>query len=160
MITTFVSAAPTMTSNVTDLPVRRYMMWMISDQDILFAPRVGFPDDEVTYSVYVSNPASKTWWNVSVWDTVPPELDVWGQDTGFEDPCSGWTMTPSGCSSGAPGRVLVAPGSTILTWKLDMPPGGTIQLRWKAKAASAAPPGSTAINNIYLLESAPEIVFI
>jgi len=142
---------PTMTSNVTDLPVRRYMMWMISDQDILFAPRVGYPDDEVTYSVFVANPASKTWWNVTVWDTVPPQLDVWAPGYGFDDPCAGWTMTPTGCAAAAPGRKTGA-GATLLTWKLDMPPGFTLEMRWKARVnPSGALPGATATNRVNML---------
>ncbi|MEK7474425.1 MAG: hypothetical protein AAB152_02220 [Candidatus Coatesbacteria bacterium] len=140
-------------SNGVATVIRRYLMWMIGDNDVLFASAYGQPPDEMVYSMFIKNMStSKTWWNVSVWDTVPAEVDVWGQDSGFEDPCAGWTMTPSGCSSGSPGRVLAGPASTILTWKLDMPPQATMQLRWKAKVTSAAPPGSTAINNINLLE--------
>jgi len=123
--------SPTMTSNVADLSVRRYTMWMVSDQDILFAPRVGYPDDEVVYTIYVHNPATKTWWNVSVWDTVPAQLDVWAPGYGFDDPCTGWTMTPSGCAAALPGK-LTTGGTTIITWKLDMPPGFTLEMRWKA----------------------------
>ena len=141
----------TVTSNLTDLPVRRYMMWMVSDQDILFAPRVGYPDDEVTYSIFMINPASKTWWNVSVWDTVPPQLDVWAQGYGFDDPCVGWTMTPTGCAAASPGRVTSG-GATLLTWKLDMPPGFTLEMRWKARVnPTGALPGATAINRVNML---------
>ncbi len=144
-------AAPTQLSNVTDVSVRRYTMWMIADQDILFAPRVGFPDDEVTYSIFVANPASKTWWNVDVWDTVPPELDPWAPGYGFDDPCLGWTMTPGGCAAASPG-FRTAGGNTILTWNLDMPPGFTLEMRWKARVNPAgALPGATATNKVNML---------
>jgi len=141
---------PTVMSNVSDLAVRRYMMWMVSDQDILFAPRVGYPDDEVTYSIFVANLASKTWWNVNVWDTVPPQLDVWAPGYGFDDPCVGWTMTPSGCAAASPGK-MAAGGYTILTWKLDMPPGFTLEMRWKARVNPTSLPNSTATNRVNML---------
>ena len=142
---------PTQTSNTTDISVRRYVMWMVADQDLVFAPRMGFADDEITYSIFVANPASKTWWNVDVWDTVPPQLDVWAPGQGLDDPCSGWTMTPSGCSSGTPGKKLVG-ASTLLTWNLDMPPGFTLEMRWKARVnPSGALPGQTATNRVSMM---------
>ena len=58
---------------------------------------------------------------VHIWDTVPAELDAWGPNLGFDDPCAGWTMTPTGCAAATPGRV-VGGGRTVLTWTLDMPP--------------------------------------
>jgi len=139
-------------SNGVATVIRRYLMWMIGDNDVLFASAYGQPPDEMVYSIYIKNVStSKTWWNVSVWDTVPAELDVWAQDTGFDDPCTGWTMTPSGCVAAGAGRV-VGGGKTVLTWKLDMPPQATMELRWKAKVATPAGPGTTAINNMYVLE--------
>jgi len=131
--------------------VRRYIFWMMGDNDLLFAPAVGLPDDEVIYGIFVKNVSSQmTWWDVRIWDTVPPELDIWKPGYGFDDPCVGWTMTPSGCSSAAPGTVLSG-GLTILTWKLDMPPGYTIDLKWKAMVRTTASPDTTAINLVSMM---------
>ena len=133
-------------SNPAQTTVKRFMMWLIGDNDVLFSPSYGQSPDEIIYSVFVKNISSdKTWWDVRMWDTVPPELDVWGADCGFDDPCSGWTMTPSGCAAAGPGRVVSA-GKTILTWKVDMPPQFTIGLRWKAKVSGTSAPGNTAVN--------------
>ena len=132
--------------------VRRYLFWMLGDNDLLLAGKIGLPDDEMVYSVFVRNMStSKTWWDVRMWDTVPAELDPWGPGAGFDDPCAGWTMTPTGCAAAAPGRV-VSGGSTILTWTLDMPPGMTIELRWKGRVRLSASAGSTAINTFELME--------
>src|SRR5207237_977813 len=110
------------------------------------------PDDEMTYSIFVKNVSStKTWWNVSVWDTVPAELDVWTAGYGFDDPCQGWTMTPSGCASASPAKALSG-ANTILNWKLDMPPGTTLEMRWKARVKSTVTAGATAISIATLLE--------
>jgi len=141
-----VSSAPARTS------VRRFLFWMLADNDLLFAGKLGLPDDEMTYSIFIKNTSdTKTWWDVVLWDSVPPELDPWGPGEGFDDPCSGWTMTPSGCAAATPGRVL-AGARTLLTWRLDMPPGMTLALRWKARVRMSAPAGSTATNQISLLE--------
>jgi len=126
--------------------VRRFLMWLIGDNDLLFSTSLGQSPDEMIYEVFMKNLSSKkTWWDVRVWDTVPAELDPWCINCGFDDPCVGWTMTPSGCAAATPGRA-VAGGKTILTWKLDMPPGATLALRWKAQVRTTTSAGSTAIN--------------
>jgi uncharacterized repeat protein (TIGR01451 family) len=135
----------------TDTVVRRFLMWIVGDNDILFAPSLGQPPDEIIYSIFIKNvSATKTWWKVNMWDTVPDSLDVWDVDTGIEDPCSGWTMTPSGCAIANAGKV-VSGTKTILTWKLDMPPYLTMELRWKARVRGTANPGDTAINILSVL---------
>jgi len=140
------------TSNSVGTTIRRYMIWMLGDNDILFASSYGQPADEMIYSIFIKNMSdTKTWWNVSIWDTIPVEVDAWTPGYGFDDPCSGWTMSPSGCAAASPGR-LTGSGKTILTWKMDFPPGATLQLRWKARVTSSAPAGSTAINILSLLE--------
>jgi len=139
-------------SNQVNTTVKRFMMWLVGDNDVLFSPSYGQPPDEMIYSVFVKNISeTKTWWDVRMWDTVPPVLDPWGPDCGFDDPCQGWTMTPSGCAAASPGR-YIASGKTILTWKIDMPPGFTLGLRWKAKVSGTAMAGQTAINIFSLLE--------
>jgi len=131
----------------TGLTVRRYLFWKLGDNDVVFAGRLGQPDDEMVYSIFAKNVSTKkTWWNVHIWDTVPPEMEVWTPDGyGFEDPCVGWTMTPTGCAAASPGVKVVA-GKTILTWALDLPPQMTVELRWKARVSQAAKAFSTAIN--------------
>lgn len=132
--------------------VRRFMFWKIGDNDILYAPTYGQPPDEMIYSIYIGNTsATKTWWNTVVWDSVPPELNPWCIGCGFEDPCSGWTMTPSGCAAATPGYKVTA-GTTMLTWKLDMPPGQTLTLRWKSQVKATVTAGATAINKASILE--------
>src|SRR5207247_2566727 len=83
----------------------------------------------------------------TMWDTVPPELDVWCAGCGFDDPCPGpWSITPTGCAAFGPGRVL-AGTRTLLTWSLaSMAPDVTITLRWKAQLKPISGAGSTAIN--------------
>ncbi len=130
--------------------VRRYLFWKVGDNDTLFAGRLGLPDDEITYSIFIKNmSATRTWWNVQVWDTVPPQVDAWAPGYGFDDPCSGWTMTPSGCVAGSPFPVTGG-GKTILTWTLDLPPGMTIELKWKAHVVQTALAGTTAVNQVSL----------
>ncbi len=126
--------------------VRRFLMWKIGDNDMLFAPSVSQPPDEMTYSIFIKNVSpTMTWWDVHLWDTVPAELNVWNPGYGFEDPCSGWTMTPSGCSAASPG--WKSPGATtVMTWKLDLPPGMTLEVHWKAQLRPTATAGGTAIN--------------
>jgi len=135
--------------------VRRYLMWKVADQDLLFAPRVGQPDDEIIYSIFIRNESSfKTWWRLSIWDTVPAELDPWNTDTGFWDQCVGaWTMTPTGgCALGAPGWSVTA-AKTLLTWTLDLEPGQTYELKWKAKVRVAGvTAGATAISKVSVME--------
>ncbi len=137
-----------------DAIVRRYLVWKTADQDILFAPRYGMPDDEIIYSIYVRNMSpSRTWWQLSVWDTVPPELTTWGIDSGVYDNCiSAWTMTPTaGCSPATPGYLANA-ARTLLTWKLDLPPGATLQLQWKAKVkAAGVTAGATAVSKVSVM---------
>jgi len=128
--------------------VRRYLFWKVADNDTLFAGRLGLPDDEIIYSIFVKNMSTtKTWWNLQVWDTVPAQVDAWSPGYGFDDPCSGWTMTPSGCATGSPGPVTAA-GKTILTWTLDLPPAMTLELKWKARVDPLAVAGSTAVNQV------------
>jgi uncharacterized repeat protein (TIGR01451 family) len=127
--------------------VKRFLFWKLGDNDMLFASSMGKPDDEMIYSIFMKNISStKTWWNVTVWDTVPAEVDVWGPDAGMEDPCIGWTMTPTGCAAASAGRIITAAKNTILTWHLDMPPQYTLTVRWKARLRPAVSAGSTVIN--------------
>jgi uncharacterized repeat protein (TIGR01451 family) len=138
-------------SNPAQTVVKRFRMWMIGDNDVLFSPTFGQPADEVTYDIFIKNlSATRTWWDVRVWDTVPPELDSWCVGCGFEDPCVGWTMTPTGCAAATPGK-SVAGGNTILTWRLDMPPGTTVAMRWRAKVRPSATAGATAVNVLSVL---------
>ncbi|MEK7477638.1 MAG: hypothetical protein AAB152_18620 [Candidatus Coatesbacteria bacterium] len=139
-------------SNQAQATVRRFLMWMVGDNDVLFSPSYGQQADEMIYTIFLKNVSStKTWWDVRIWDTVPFSLDAWCPGCGLEDPCQGWTMTPSGCAAATPGKNVVA-GNTILTWKLDMPPQFTMTVRWKAKVKSIAVAGSTAINSVSVLE--------
>ncbi len=142
---TYVSA-PTTTS------VRRFLFWKLGDNDLLYSPTYGQPPDEMIYSIFIKNlSTTKTWWNVAVWDTVPPQLDPWGIGFGFDDPCSGWTMSPSGCAAATPGYVLSGP-NTLLTWRLDMPPQMTIELKWKSAVRPTVAAGQTAVNQAAVLE--------
>ncbi len=132
--------------------VKRFLFWIIGDNDVLFSPTYGQPPDEMTYSIFIRNMSTtKTWWDVNLWDTVPADLDAWGPNMGFDDPCSGWTMTPSGCAAATPGRTVVA-GKTILTWRLDMPPQMTLEVRWKARVSATAQANGTVINTLSLRE--------
>ncbi len=150
---------PSMTTGQVGTAVRRFLFWKQADNDLLFSSSYGQPPDEITYELFLKNMSgSKTWWNVDVWDTVPPEVDPWGPGFGFEDPCGGWTMTPSGCAAATPGRI-VAGGTTLLTWKLDMPPGLTLTLRWKAAVVPSATAGATALNRSAILERGRAGVF-
>jgi len=139
-------------SSGTSTSVRRFLFWKLADNDIMFSQQIGRPPDEITYEIFIKNMSqTKTWWNVSVWDTVPPEIDSWLPGMGFEDPCVGWTMTPSGCAAAGPGKKL-AGTTTLLTWKLDMDPGTTITLRWKGQLKATTPAGATAINRASVQE--------
>jgi hypothetical protein len=105
------------------------------------------------YSIFIKNMSDvKTWWDVRIWDTIPPQMDPWCQDCGLEDPCTGWTMTPSGCIAAAGNKLLTGGSNTLLTWKLDMPPGMTLNLRWKAKLRDTVSPSQTAINTLAIRE--------
>jgi len=153
------SCAPGRTSNVVGSTARRFLFWMIGDNDVLFAPRLGAPDDEMIYSIFIKNmSSSKTWWNVDLWDTVPNELDVWGGVYGFNDPCMGWTMTPSGCAAANPGRVVTG-GKTILTWRLDLQPGMTLNVQWRARVQPTTTAGATAITILAVLERGQTGIF-
>src|SRR6185503_17494270 len=104
-----------------------------------------------TYEIFLKNESpQKTWWNVDVWDTVPPEIDAWCPGCGFEDPCIGWTITPSGCAAATPGRVL-AGANTLLTWNLDLAPAQTISLRWRGVVKTSATAGLTVFNKASVL---------
>ena len=141
----------TVVTDPTDTVVRRFMMWIIGDNDLLYAPSLGQPPDEMIYSIFIKNVSTtKTWWAVTMWDTVPNTLDPWDADCGIEDPCVGWTMSPSGCAAASGGKVM-AGTNTILTWKLDLPPMCTLSVRWKAKVRPSALPGNTAINILNVL---------
>ncbi|MEK7475735.1 MAG: hypothetical protein AAB152_08895 [Candidatus Coatesbacteria bacterium] len=143
--------APGRSSNQPRTVIQRFLFWKIGSNDILFAGRLGLPDDEIVYEIFIKNMSpTETWWDVNVWDTVPAGLDPWGPGMGFEDPCAGWTMTPTGCAAASPGRAGAA--STMLTWNLDMPPGMTLTVRWKARIRPTMTAGSTVINRISLLE--------
>ncbi len=130
----------------TSTTIRRFLFWKVADNDLLFASQAGRPDEEIVYEVAIKNMSYvKTWWNVSVWDTVPAELDPWKEDCGLEDPFLGWTMTPTGAAAYSPGLIMSG-GDTILTWMLDMPPGATAVIRWKAKIRPSVPADQTVVN--------------
>jgi len=132
--------------------VRRFLFWKMADNDMLFAPSYGTPPDEITYSIFIKNMSdTKTWWDVHIWDTVPDKINAWCVNCGMEDPCVGWTMTPSGCAYAGAG-LYVSGGKTIMTWKLDMPPKATLSLRWKGQVVPIASSGDTAINTMSLRE--------
>ncbi|MEK7767452.1 MAG: DUF11 domain-containing protein, partial [bacterium] len=145
-------AQPVQSNPPTDTVVRRYVMWKIADQDLLFAPRPGYASDEITYSIFLRNESpTKTWWNVALWDTVPAELTSWSLGAGFFDNCLGsWSMTPTaGCATGAPNWTPSAPGTTLLRWMLDLAPGATIEIRWKASVKPAGVvDGMTAVSKV------------
>jgi len=131
--------------------VRRFLMWILGDNDVLFAGAMGQPPDEITYSVFVKNVStSRTWWKISAWDSVPPDLDTWCSGCGFDDAFAGWTMTPTGGAAASPGR-QVSGNTTLLTWRMDMGPGETIELRWKAQVKATATSGARAVNQINVL---------
>ncbi len=136
---------------LTSTVVRRFLFWMLGTNDLLFSSSIGEAPDEIIYSIYIRNLSSKKgWYDISLWDTVPDELNVWDIDCGFDDPLIGWTMTPTGAAPGFPKPTVVG-GNTILDWRLDMLPDATIELRWKAKVKPTAPGGSQAMNKISLL---------
>ncbi|MEK7764712.1 MAG: DUF11 domain-containing protein, partial [bacterium] len=139
-------------SNQVGTTVRRYLFWQIGDNDVLFGSGFGVPPDEMTYSIFIKNTSTtKTWWNVSLWETVPTQLDVWAPGFGFDDPCAGWTMTPTGCAAASPGRIGSA-GNTVLTWDMDMPPAMPIEIRWKARVSPSTGAGVTALGIASLME--------
>ena len=141
-----VACGPGVVSGAAGTTVQRYLFWQIGDNDVLFASRTGQPDDEIVYELFVRNTSSsRTWWNVRLWDTVPAELDPWGSGSGFEDPCVGWTMTPTGCAAASPGW-NTGGGLTRLTWEINLPPLMTLSLRWRARVRPTAPANSTAVN--------------
>ena len=144
-------ASPAHISNNARTTVMRFLFWKIADRDVIYCNSPSAMD-EITYSIFIKNmSATKTWWGVSLWDSVPPQVNPWAIDCGVEDPCVGWTMTPSGCAVAGGGRVISGT-QTIITWKLDMPPYMTLTLRWKAKVAGAALAGQTCINKASVLE--------
>ena len=138
-------------SNNTRTTVRRFLFWKIGDRDVLYS-NTPSSIDEITYSIFIKNMSlTKTWWSVSLWDTVPVQVNPWADGCGVEDSCVGWTMTPTGCAVAGSGRI-VAGGQTIITWRLDMAPSMTLNLRWKAKVAANAINGQTCINKVSVLE--------
>ncbi len=127
--------------------VRRFLFWELTDNDMLFAAAFGQPPDGLTYSLFVQNMSTtKTWWNVNIWDTVPAQVDAWCTGCGFNDPCSGWTISPSGCAAYSPGQKQSGGGNTVLTWRLDLPPAFTLAVQWKGLVKGTAAVGGTAIN--------------
>ncbi|MEK7765864.1 MAG: hypothetical protein AAB368_06465, partial [bacterium] len=131
--------------------VRRFMFWKIGDNDVLYSQTYGQSPDEIIYEIFLQNlSSSKTWWNVTVWDSEPPELWSWGAGFGFDDPCMGWTMTPTGCAPASPGW-SASGGSPMLPWTLAIAPAMTLSLRWKAWVTAIAPPGATAISTASVL---------
>ena len=148
-------STPTTVTPPAITTVNRFIFWMVGSNDILFAPRIGLPDDEMTYEIFIKNASpKKTWWDVEVWDTVPAVFDTWGPGYGMEDPCVGWTMTPTGCAPGVPGVLLTGAkgANTVLTWHIDLPPGVTMTLRWNARVRADTPADTTALNSVSLLE--------
>jgi len=146
------SVNPYTTAPVTTV-VKRFLFWMLGDNDLLLAAAPGQPADEMTYTTFIANVSdTKTWWDVAIWDTVPSQINSWCANCGFYDPCTGWTMTPSGCAGASPGY-RVNGVNTILTWRLDMPPRATISLQWKGQIKGSANPGDTAINLISVFEN-------
>ncbi len=140
------------TSPSADTVVHRFLMYEDADNDIVFSYALGQPPDEIIYSLFVKNLSpTKTWWNVQIWDTMPAELDPWCVNCGHDDPCLGWTMTPGGCAAASAGKVVVG-ANTIMTWNLDMPPGMTVQVRWKAQVRPTAPAGNTAVSIVSVQE--------
>ncbi len=141
-----VGCPPGGNSNIVSTVVKRYLFWVLGDQDVVFAPKVGMDPDVITYSVYVKNLSdSKTWWNVRIWDTVSPLVDVWAPNMGFNDPFLGWTMTPTGAAAGAPGSI-VSGTDTLLTWTTDMPPGFTLELKFKGQIKTDVKPNDLVLN--------------
>ncbi len=134
--------------------VRRYRTWKVADQDLLFAPRLGYNNDEIVYSIFIRNESlKKTWWNVQIWDTVPPELSTWEINQGLNDPLVGWTMSPTGASGDNAGWLETTPGTTLLTWLFDLPPAGTREIRWKAAASTGdCLPGGAAKTKVSIME--------
>ncbi len=138
-------------SSPAETVVRRFLFWKLGNNDVLFSGMPGQEADNITYSIYLKNmSATKTWWDVRVWDTVPELLDVWQSDCGLYDPFIGWTMTPTGGANANPGYVL-AGGNTILTWRLDMPPKSTIEVRWRASLRPEAEDGQTILNTMSVM---------
>ena len=136
-----------MVTEQTSTVVKRFLFWKLGDNDMLFASSIGKPNDEMIYSIFMKNvSSSKTWWNVTIWDTVPAEVDVWCADCGMEDPCVGWTITPTGCAAASAGKIITGAKNTILTWHLDMQPQYTLTVRWKAQLKSTVLSNSTVIN--------------
>ncbi|MEK7765612.1 MAG: hypothetical protein AAB368_05185, partial [bacterium] len=91
---------PNVVTLPTDVTVRRFLFWKLGSNDMLFSASPGQPPDEMTYEIFLRNEsATKTWWNVRIWDTVPTQVTSWCVGCGFEDPCVGWTMTPTGCAA-------------------------------------------------------------
>jgi len=141
----------TIVSEGEDTVVKRFLFWEVADNDILFAPAFGQPDDEITYEIFIKNlSASKTWWKVNIWDTVPSQIDVWGPGYGFEDPCTGWTMSPSGCAAAGPAWIA-AGGNTLLKWQMDMMPNQTQSLRFKGKVKPTTPADVTGTSRVSVL---------
>ena len=129
--------------------VSRFLFWKVANNDLLFASDPS-RDDVIEYEIFIKNKSNtKTWWDVTVWDTVPAGLDVWWPGFGLHDDCVGFTMTPTGCARASAGSVTTGV-STILTWRLDVPPSGTQVLRWRAMVRPTTSAGSFIISNVLL----------
>ena len=109
---------------------------------------------EVAYTIMVRNKsAAKTWFGVTVWDTVPAALDVWAPGYGFGDPCNTWSMTPTGCPAGSPSWTT-AGGRTLLRWNLGaLGPGQSVYLVWQARLDPAVT-SATTVDNIAAVAAA------
>ena len=67
-------------SNNARTTVMRFLFWKIADRDVIYSNSVS-AIDEITYSIFIKNmSATKTWWGVSHWDSVPLQVDPWQMD--------------------------------------------------------------------------------
>lgn len=139
-------------TNLVQTAVQRFLFWKVADNDVLFASSLGSNPDEIVYSIFIKNVSTKkTWWDVSIWDTVPQELDIWAVTCGFDDPIVGYTMSPTALAPGRPSWTDTA-GTTRLNWAVDLLPGGTIELRWKAIVKNDSEDGDVAWSRASILE--------
>jgi len=102
---------------------------------------------DVIYSISITNPSGvMSWHGVTVWDTVPAELDVWAPGYGILDPCDTWTMTPTGCPIGSPSWIA-AGGKTVLRWNVgDLAPGQNVTVMWYGRLDPGIMSATTVVN--------------
>ena len=127
----------------------RFLFWKMGDNDLLFA---GDPEqreeDFMIYEIFIRNKSgTKTWWDVTLWDTVPQGLDPYWAGCGIHDDCIGFTMTPTGCARADAGVVNTG-FDTILTWRLDLPPNGTQTLKWRSRVRPTTSAGTMVRNQV------------